>query len=212
MNNFISSFSLYEFLRILMPGAYLTLNVSQFVKYTFPDYDAISRGTQFNQVEATIIFAIVAVVLGVFVYSMDNPRLLSYLFKNLPSNLIKDRHRNAGNILVLNSYFAFYDSLPDAVKMKTEKQSGFMHLSLDMVFVNIISLVLLLISELSGSIGESLRLSFQAHLIMVVFLLLICCISAALIYSKRLKFTYIRTIDLYYDSEEYKRLLEKIDK
>src|SRR6266498_836528 len=122
MNNFISSFSLYEFLRILMPGTYLTLNLSQFIKYTFPDYDTISRGINFNQIEATIIFAIVSVVLGVFIYSLDNPRLLSYLFKNLPSNIIRKRHRDADNIAILNSYFAFYDTLPDAVRIKTEKQ------------------------------------------------------------------------------------------
>lgn len=212
MNNFISSFSLYEFLRILMPGTYLTLNISQFIKYVYPEFDTISKETYFNQTEATIIFAIVSIIMGVFIYSIDNPRILGYIFKKLPSNIIKKRHPNANGITVLNSYFTFYDTLPDAVKYKTEKQSGFMHLSLNMVIVNIISLLLLIISILLGKPEQELMLYFNAHLTMIILLMVVSGFSAYLIYSKRLNYTYARSTELYFHSEEYKKLTEKFNK
>lgn len=212
MNNFISSFSLYEFLRILMPGAYLTLNLSQFVKYNFPEYDTITKGTEFNQVEATIIFSITAVVLGVLIYSFDNPRLLGLLFKNLPSNIITAKHPNSDNITILNSYFAFYDSLPDPVKIKSEKQSGFLHLTLDFCFVNIFSLLLMLITIICKNPESSAALTFKAHFFLVVLLLLVSSLSAYFIYSKRLRYTYKRSLDLYFQSNEYKLLKDRINK
>jgi|SRR4030095_12984524 len=210
MNNFISSFTLYEFLRILMPGTYLTLTISQFVRYIYPEYDTITAGTRFNQVEATIIFGIVSIIMGVFIYSIDNPRLLGLFFKNLPSNIIKRKYPDAKNITVLNSYFGFYDSLPDAVKIKTEKQSGFMHLALNMAFVNIISLILLLIVLISGKPDFVQMPYFKAHFAMDIVLVLISIFSAYLIYAKRLKFTYERSVELYFKSDEYKRLIESL--
>lgn len=210
MNNFISSFSLYEFLRILMPGAYLTLNISRLVKYNFPEFDSITNGAQFNQIESTIIFSITAVVLGVLIYSFDNPRLLGYIFKSLPSNIIKSKHQKANGITVLNSYFAFYDTLPDPVKYKTEKQSGFLHLSLDMCFVNIFSIVFMTATIIWNSPTGETMITFKAHFIMVSMLLLVSALSAYFIYSKRLKYTYERSLDLYFQSNEYKLLLEKL--
>lgn len=209
MNNFISSFSLYEFIRILMPGAYLTLNFSQFIRYVYPGYDTLTQDTHFNQVEATIIFSIISVIIGVFIYSLDNPRVLGYIFKSLPSNIIKSKVKKADSIAVLNSYFTFYDSLPDAVKYKTEKQSGFLHLSLNMVFVNIISLLLLLIVLLTGNPEQDTLLYFKAHLFMVIFLMLVSGISAYLIHAKRLRYTYERSVDLYFQSNEYRILQER---
>jgi len=208
MNNFISSFSLYEFLRILMPGAYLALNLSQFIKYNFEDYNTILSGTYFNQVEATIIFVIVSVILGVFIYSIDNPKLLSRIFKNLPSNIIKDRHKDADSIAVMNSYFSFYDTMPDAAKMKTEQQSGFLHLSLDIIYVNIFSLLLILITLLIKNYSVELA----AHTVLVSLLLLVSSTSAYFIYKKRLKFTYARNVEMYFQSAEYKLLLERTGK
>jgi hypothetical protein len=210
MNNFISSFTLYEFLRILMPGTYLTLTISQFVRYIYPEYDTITAGTRFNQVEATIIFGIISIIMGVFIYSIDNPRLLGYIFKNLPSNIIKRSNPGAKNITVLNSYFGFYDSLPDAVKIKTEKQSGFLHLAINMAFVNIISLILLTIVLISGKLEFVQMPYFKAHFVMDILLLVISIISAYLIYVKRLKYTYERSVELYFKSEEYKKLLETL--
>jgi hypothetical protein len=192
-----------------MPGTYLTLNISQFVKYVYPRYDTISSETNFNQVEATIIFAIISIVMGVFVYSIDNPRLLGWIFKSLPSNIIRKKHKNANGIEVLNSYFVFYDSLPDAVKYKTEKQSGFLHLSLNMILVNFISLILLIIAMLVSNPETRI---FTAHLTMVIGMIIISYVSAWLIYSKRLKYTYARAVDMYFDSEEYKKLTENLNK
>jgi hypothetical protein len=212
MNNFISSFSLYEFIRILMPGAYLTLNISQFIKYVFVEYDKMTRDTDFNQIDATIIFAITSVIIGVFIYSIDNPRVLSHLFKSLPSNVIKNKLGTRDGITVLNSYFVFYDNLPDAVKYKTEKQSGFLHLSLNMVFVNVISLILLLVAMFIGKITAGLTLYFDAHFVMVTLLMIVSGFSAYLIYSKRLKYTYARSLELYFDSDEYKKLLDDLGK
>ena len=209
MNNFISSFSLYEFIRILMPGAYLTLNFSQIIRYVYPGFDTLTQDTHFNQVEATIIFSIFSVIIGVFIYSIDNPSVLGYIFKSLHSNIIKCKIKNADAIAVLNSYFTFYDSLPDAVKYKTEKQSGFLHLSLNMVFVNIISLLLLLIVIVTCNPEQNTVLYLKAHLYMVVFLMLISGISAYLIHAKRLKYTYERSVELYFQSKDYKLLQER---
>ena len=78
-----------------------------------------------------------------------------------------------------------------------------------MILVNFISLVLLLIASLTGNPDTGL---FTAHLAMVIILIIICYISAYLIYAKRLKYTYARAVDLYFQSDEYKKLTEHLDK
>lgn len=212
MNNIISSFTLYEFLRILMPGCYFTLNLLQFVRCNFIDYTEMFKGTEFSQTEAAIIFIIVSVVLGILIYALDNPRVLKLIIKNLPTNIISKRHSGVNEILIMNSYFTFYESLPDAFKIRIEREIGFFHLSMDMIFVNLISIVLLIITTILGNhtSSDALYGVYKSQFVMVIFLLLISLLSAYLIYSKRLKYNYKRNAEMYFKSEFYQIFLTLI--
>ena len=205
-----SSFSLYEFLRILFPGTYLLINVLYFINYFFNTQIPLLENPGFNHSGIIIIYLICSFILGVLIYSIDNPKLLRRILKNsLPVNLIEQNNPGIDSIELINSYFIFYDKLPGGYLLRAERQIGFFHISLDLLLVNIISLILILICIISGKPEDIMTDIFCKHTYILIALTLISFVTTRLIYSHRLKEMYERNLKMYYKSEGFNKLLEK---
>src|SRR5437868_474260 len=111
MGNLIGTFTLYEFLRIIIPGFYFVTWVRIVLSQT-----QLFFSFKIAEIDATIIFVIGSIVFGIFIYSFDIPKRLGFMLRDLPSNVIKSKHTQIDKIKVLNSYFQFYESLDEGFK------------------------------------------------------------------------------------------------
>lgn len=196
MNNLTSTFSLYEVFRILMPGTYVSLAFLDFFEKWNLDYEVFSD----NALETTLNI-IVIILVGLFFYSWDIPKVLRRFQKNLPSLKIKERHPHIDNEIILNSYLDFYDELDIEFKVKHEKYSGYFHLSLNMIVTSIIIFIVGFISWWIGFFSYFVPIS--------MFIVILSIVTAVNIYYFRLKRSYTRHLKKYYDSEYYQDILNK---
>ena len=195
MNNVTGAFSIYEVLRILLPGFYITLMLKRIFQH-FYDKNSVLL----DLVDGWIIFLIVSVILGGFIYSLDIPRWFKKLYKTLPSNLIeknKDivKPESESKRFYENEYFKFYYAASPDIKLKTEIQSGFFHYLISMAFISLVfSLVF------SFFCSEYYDLYFNRILNVIVFL--ISLISAIVMYKRKLRHSWKRNYESFVESLE----------
>lgn len=195
MNNFISAFSFYEFLRVLMPGAYALVAAKDFMNLWELD-SKIFEDQSYN----TLLSLVLIFLIGLFIYAWDFPKMLKGFQTDLPTNRIKEICELDENE-INNSYFTFYNNTSDENKLKTEKYSGFFHLSVNL---SVVSLTILIGGFVNYFFGN-----WSAFQIVNMIILAISVLTTYLIYSKRLKFAFQRHLSQYLVSKEYKMLIEK---
>lgn len=195
MNNILSSFTLYEILRIILPGFYFVINVFLYVQNVFNENEFDS----FLIISLSLIFTI---LVGAAIYSLDLPRWLKPILKRLPTNRMKNdpffalynfsEKRGEENL-----YYDFYYQQNSDLKVKTEIQSGFYHLFINLLFIGLIFLVLhfhafFFLEKLS------IVLPFLINLV----LCFISGISTIIIYKNKLSYSWDRN---YNEFKEYLR-------
>jgi phosphate starvation-inducible membrane PsiE len=80
MNKFFPALSLYEFLRIIIPGAYLLLIIFDISKVYSLELILFDSETY------NITYSLISMfLLGLLVYSFDFPKMLKYFQSDLPS-------------------------------------------------------------------------------------------------------------------------------
>lgn len=193
MNKFFPALSLYELLRIIIPGAYLLLIIldsSNVYSTKLLLFDSESHQIIYN--------LIIMFLLGLLVYSFDFPKMLNFFQTDLPSRKISKKHPDFDKERVTNSYFIFYNELASEEKLKTEKYSGFFHLAVNM---SVISFLFSIISIINGCFAY--KSDFQTS---NYFLFIISLVIAVNIYKKRLRGAFQRHLEAYYKSDKYKEL------
>jgi hypothetical protein len=191
MNNLTSAFSLYEVLRIILPGFYTSIMLKHIifnVVYKSPAYS--------DQVDGLVLFVVLSVLLGGLLYSMDIPRWFRRLYSTLPSNLIEQSLRTNKSPVVQdsryyeNEFFKFYYKMDADAKFKTEIQSGLFHLFVTMSFVG------LFFTLVYFTICACDPLSCE-YRILNISVFLVCMFSAIIMYKQKLKYSWKRNYELY---------------
>lgn len=196
MNNLTSAFSLYEVFRILLPGTYVCL-----AAFDFMDKWGLGNEVFKNSTINTALNIIIIIMVGLFFYSFDFPRMLRSFQKSLPTVQIKLKHSDIAEDKIRNSYFDFYDDLDIKFKYKHEKYSGYFHLSLNM---SLTSSLIFLVSLLSCCCNH-----FSYFLFISLLILILSLIVSFNIYQYRLKHSYHRHLEKYYLSDQYKILINR---
>jgi hypothetical protein len=196
MTNLTSTFSLYEVFRILLPGTYVCLAAFDFLNKWGVGNEVFQDST-IN----TALNIIIIIMVGLFFYSFDFPRMLRRFQKSLPTVQIKIKHSDIADDKISNSYFDFYDELDINFKHKHEKYSGYFHLSLNMTLT---SILIFLVSVLSNCCNH-----FSYFLFISLLILVLSIIVSFNIYHYRLKHSYQRHLEKYYLSKQYKNLIQK---
>jgi hypothetical protein len=194
MNSFISGFTIYETLRILIPGFYFSSSALKILKVFITD-----KSLADPNLENTVLYIVCSILSGLFIYSIDVPKRVGFFQQGLPSTAIKRKHPELDKILITNNYFEFYDNLSSEMKLKTELYSGLYHFA-----INVAS-VALLISLSNLTIIHSISNYDYIHLFIAFFSI----ISAINIYHQRLSLAFKRQLNKYYQSEQYKDLITK---
>ncbi len=182
MNSIMSSFKVYEILRIIIPGFYLTSMIYIILKVCYE----LNEKCIDNDFIIGILFIVFAIFIGGTLYSIDYPRLFRGILRDLPTNLM--RKNNPGLYLgkedreVEEEYYLFYYRLDSDSKIKTEIQSGFYHLFLNMSLVGLISFIIIAFHCDCFCLTFFLWLNFS--------FLILGLLSAASMYKFRLRFSW----------------------
>jgi hypothetical protein len=192
MNEFVSTFSFYGVLRIIIPGLYFFVCVNSL----FLDAGVIINLSQ-NQVLNTIAVSILVIVIGLSIYSVDIPRLIRSLSPTLPTSQIRATYPSVPIDEVEKAYFNFYYSLEASKKEQTERYNGFYHLLINLLAS---SLILIVIDCIYFMYRKSLP---QYQMSYIISILLLSGFSAILIYRKRLIKTYKSDLKLFFDSNQF---------
>lgn len=190
MNNFFSSFGLYEILRIVIPGFYSTLMISDFIiKHKIHEIES------WDYLLKTVAFFIASIFIGGLIYAPDVPRWFKGWYGTLPSKLIREdnpgeepkkRHHE-------NEYYKFYYKHNSDAKYKTEMQSGFLHFFINMGFVSLIGLVFY---SIVCYFFDTKNIFFIINLLVAPSSIL----AAIIIYHQRLKYSWRRNYEEYNES------------
>ncbi len=194
MNNLTSAFSLYEVLRILLPGFYTTIMLKSLIQ---PFYD--NNSPFLESVDGWIIFVIVSVIIGGLFYSLDIPRWFKRLYETLPSNMIEKNNdlvkpESESKRFYENEFFKFYYTVSPDVKFKTEVQTGFFHYFMSIAFIA------LLFSLIFSFFCADNNNNFCLYRILNVIVFLISLVSAIVMYKQKLKYSWKRNYELFLDS------------
>lgn len=119
MNDLKNSFSIRETLEIVFPGFYfmgLLLPLAPYWGNVDLSTDSLTNIT---------VYFVLAILIGIFMYTLDIPKKLWFFKAILPTKIIEDElSENAGKSLkskVANSYFSFYDkNISSEQKSKTD--------------------------------------------------------------------------------------------
>lgn len=182
-------------LRIFIPGVFFSTNIGFALEAFKIELPLNLDSSAYN----TIYFVILSIILGLFVYSLDIPKRVSFFQRELPTKRIKAKHPSFDLVKVSNSYFTFYDNLSTEFKLKNEIYSGFYHFCINLssisFFVFIASLIIdwCVLSEL---------------ILANSFIFIVSLATALILYFGRLKFTFQRHLQAYFASEEYKNLIK----
>lgn len=192
MNDFISTFSFYGVLRIIIPGLHLFIGLNAIANKANWQIDIFGNDT-FNTIAVTILI----IVLGLFVYSFDFPRMIRSFTPSLPTKKIAFTYKNIPMDEIEKSYFRFYYSLEPLKKEQTERYNGFYHLVVNLCVVSFFVILLQFIFYL---FKVNTKLLFYYNLTVM----LLSFFSSIKIYKERLIKTYKGDLKLYYASEEFK--------
>ncbi len=194
MNNLTSAFSLYEVLRILLPGFYTSVMLKNII------FQTVCKNASYpGEADGWIIFVVVSVLFGGLLYSLDVARWFQKLYSTLPSNMYEretdPEKRKAGDNrrYFENEYFKFYYKLGPDEKFKTEIQSGFFHLFMTMSFV---TLVFVFVYSLSCSISEL----FLEYRLLNASLFAVCALGTFVMYNQKLKYSWKKDYELFKES------------
>jgi len=195
MNEFISAFSFYGILRIIIPGLYFFLCGCDF----FLKINKIINLFE-SEILNTFAFGILIIVLGLLVYSIDFPRIIRKLTPELPTSKVKAINPNIDISAIEKNYFQFYYSLPIELIDKTERYNGFFHLSINLGLVSSFYLIVTFII--------TYWISFNSFTVYNILIFLATTIISFLLYNFRLKKVFQNDLTKYYNSKEYEKLLE----
>jgi len=183
MGNFISKFNLYEYFRILLPGAYLT-----FIVYLVLQSTLDSKIGHLHWSNSVLLIVISSLVLGSLIYSFDLPRIFKNKIDFLPTNMMekefpndfpKNKERENEHI-----YYSWYEKSENKSKTKTELLSGLYHLNVNFAACAILGILLGLYMVLAKCDAFILLLN--------LFLLLFSSLTAFTIVKCRLRFQWQR--------------------
>src|SRR5690606_28996463 len=123
MTDLTSKLSLNEFLRIFIPGVYISMLFDIIIVQGINSLPNLFLSESYF----TIIFIVFSLVSGILFSSLDIPKRLWFFKNNIPVNKIyKDTELKSEGLNITNTYFKFYDSeVTPEFKYKTEKDSGF---------------------------------------------------------------------------------------
>jgi len=199
MNNFLGKFSLYEILRIIIPGFYIMIMIDIFVSILF-EIDQFNS----NSFNSITLFIICAIIIGGFLYSMDIPRCFKKMYSTLPSNLLTENSKDKDDPdrILENEFYKYYYSIDDSKKYKTEIHSGFFHLFINMSFACLCGIVLF-------SVQFCINNKFNPYIILNFLLFIINMVSAIIIYKQRLKYSWKRNYDEYVEYKKSKMISDK---
>jgi predicted membrane channel-forming protein YqfA (hemolysin III family) len=115
MNDFISTFSFYGVLRILIPGLYFFLCLNNIFIASNITFNLFQ-----NETLNSIAVSIIVITLGLIIYAFDFPRMIRKMTSKLPSNQIKKKHPALAIEKIESQYFSFYYSSPEDIKERTK--------------------------------------------------------------------------------------------
>lgn len=184
MGNYLSAFTIYEVLRIIIPGFYLT----SMIYVVLTKCHNICDYCFDNDIILSVVYIVFSIFIGGGLYSIDYPRLFRSLLNDLPTNLMKkynpELYRGKEDREIEEKYYNFYYELNNDSKTKTEIQSGFYHLFLSMSLVGLISFIILAFNCCYSGLNFYLWLNFIFIVLGLIF--------ATLIYKVRLKYSWRR--------------------
>ena len=187
MGNYLSAFTIYEMLRIVIPGFYATIMLEEVLRI----YSSENIFSTDKNLEYYIIFFITSVILGAFIYSLDFCRIYKNWLDYLPTNMIKEEYpekiKDYGEREIENLYYRFYYKLPVANKVRTEIQSGIYHLFSSITFASLIFLILFIILSYSCERIIFIRINLYVLLSSLAFTISI--------YKLRLRYSWKRNFE-----------------
>ena len=198
--NFPSQFTIYEVLRVIIPGFYI-ITMIETINSILVDSKIILFKITVNTVDTITITIVLTILIGGLIYSLDLPRMFKDHLKYLPTNMIKNelnadftgpRHREGEN-----NYYNYYYSLRADRKVKTEIQSGFYHFFINISFISYFFSIIFLALFISLYILNSYNAKALLYFILNRIILSIGIISAISIYYYRLRFTWLRDFENY---------------
>lgn len=183
MNNLISKFNLYEYFRILLPGAYLTFLVYIAFKDSFD-----ARIGQLHWSNSVLLIIVASLILGSFIYSLDLPRIFKKSINFLPTNLMEinypDVYTPSNDREIEHIYYSWYEQSDNKSKNKTEILSGLYHFNINFAACSILGIIIGLFILCSKSDGFILYLNLA--------ILFFSALSAFTIVKCRLRFQWQR--------------------
>lgn len=191
MNDFISTFSFYGVLRIIIPGLHMFIGLNRIAIKANWQVDIFENST-FNTIAVTILI----IVLGLFIYSFDFPRMIRKFTPSLPTKKIASTYTTIPMDEIEKSYFRFYYSIEPSKKEQTERYNGFYHLVVNLCTVSFLLILLQCIFYFFKV--NTMHLFYYNLTIMIL-----CFFSSIKIYKKRLIKTYKGDLKLYYASKEF---------
>jgi hypothetical protein len=200
MNSFTNAFSIYEVLRILVPGFYFCLMIGE-IAYNI---SLKLKWKLINDTYQLLILIIAAIVVGALLYAMDIPRWFKKCYSTLPSSLIEKNREKLGlqednsKRPFEDSYYRFYYSLQYHTIFKTEIQSGFFHLLITMSFIGLITILV-------HATALALSVSVREYYFLNLFITIVSLIGAIVIYKSKLRYSWKRNYDEYVDNLNKKK-------
>jgi len=199
MVNTFAQFTLYEILRIIIPGAYFVLGLNKILVQFL-----VIRNIKTTDFEITFYFTVLSILIGILLYSLDIPKSFKFIKKELPTAVLSREFPNLNKNVIYISYFNFYDKLPSDFTYHTEKQSNFYHLCVNLAFIN---LILLLVTIISNILSPDIYFLMLEIIFLIV--LVISFLGSYFSYVNYLKSLYQRAVAMFRNSDEYLKLKEQ---
>ena len=193
MNNIVSKFSLYEVLRLIVPGFYVTT-----VLYIVLVPSLAGINEELGYLNLTL-FIFASLVMGTLIYTLNFPRWLRSWEKELPSVKIKKRHKEVDSVVVDAVFFSSYDTMPQGLRQRVELYSSFYFFSVTIAYCSLILTVVMAYRLWESGNAEE----FLFYLLLQMGLCFGSAISAYRIFHEKLKGLYARQLYLFYRSPEY---------
>ncbi len=182
-------FTLNEILRIFIPGVY-TVSFFNLVFQSIPFLN-------FKDANTVLLGSIMSILIGSLIYAFDVPRSLFFYKKRLPTFLLQQQHPEIKKSKIHNQFFKFYDTYSVEARFKLELYVGLYHLMVNLAVASLFCNSLFLFQSVNtvlvyGNMGITI----------------IALVSTQVLYWKKIKFAFERQLDAFYDSTQYKTLLD----
>lgn len=173
-----NSFTFRQILQILLPGLYLCAML-------LPIQAEIFDANAYDDYQKAILFSIISILLGVFIYTIEIPKTIWFFKKYLPTEKIPSDE--------YSTYFEFYDNKVSKEKKDIiERYTSLFHFCINISFSSILLIIIYLIIYKCDFITKGGNL-----LLMILILSFIS--SLLLIYGpKRIKFQFEKQLESYY--------------